>query len=433
MPKLANLLESKLSEETVEMLRTAGELAASGDSGAGEAYLVGGAVRDLVIGREPNHPDIVVTGNGPRFARALAEKVNGSVTSVSQFGTAIIDSPQGKIDVATARSETYSSPAALPEITPSSMDDDLKRRDFSVNAMALALRPESWGDLLDPYKGFADCARGRIRILHDLSFQDDPTRIIRAVRFEVRLGFGMAVDTSEALERGLSYLDRLTSARLQAELGKLLDEPDRANILRRAETLGILGAISPSLRVTESGLKTMEQFGTSGSEVDELLYVACLTSSTTDEEAEAMIERLEPDREWQAVIRGAAAFRNIASILESPNLLPSEVVDLLERIPVPVIEFQRVAGPKTQQHDHLEAYLRRHRDIHAEVTGDDLAEQGVPRGPIMGKLLQELKTAKLDSKVASRHEELELVRRRLPMLLNRERQGNDQPTGAAVP
>lgn len=433
MPKLASLLESKLSQATVEILRTAGELAASGEFGAGEAYLVGGSVRDLILGREPKDPDIVVTGNGPRFARALADKVKGTVGAVSQFGTAIVESPQGRIDVATARSETYSSPAALPEITPSNMDDDLKRRDFTVNAMALALRPESWGELLDPYKGFADCARGRLRILHDLSFQDDPTRILRAVRYEVRLGFSLTVDTAEALERDLSYLDRLTSARLFAELRKLLQEPDRADILRRAEALGILGAISPALRVTETGLKAMEQIGSEDRDVDELLYAACLSSSLTDEEADAVIARLEPDREWQAVVRGAAEFRNIASILETPNLLPSEVFDLLERIPAQVIEFQEIAGPKTYQREHLEAYLRRHRNIRAEVTGDDLAEQGVPRGPVMGKLLKELRTARLDDRVTSRAEELELVRKRLPMLLSRERESNDQPAGAAAP
>ncbi len=429
MPRLASLIESKLPEETVEMLRTAGELAAAGESGAGEAYLVGGSVRDLVLGREPNDPDIVVTGNGPRFARALTAQIKGEVTSVSQFGTAVIQSPQGRVDVATARSETYSSPAALPEITPSNMEDDLKRRDFSVNAMALSLLPSNWGELLDPYKGFADCARSRIRILHDASFQDDPTRILRSVRYEVRLGFSLEVETAEVLERDLSYIDRLTSARLVAELRKILEEPERANILRKAEAEGIIGAISPSLRVAESGLKTMEQLDSA----DELLYLACMTSSLTEEEADAVIARLEPDREWQAVIRGAAAFRVTASVLESADLLPSDVVELLERVPVPVLEFQRIAGPRTRQRDHIEAYLRRHREIRPETTGDDLAAQGVPRGPVMGKLLHELKTAKLDGKVTSQQDEFELVRRRLPILLDRERQGTDQPAGAAAP
>ncbi len=440
MPRLASLLESKLPGQTVETLRAAGELAASGDLGVGHVYLVGGSVRDLVLGREPNDPDIVVTGNGPRFARGLAEKVSGEVTSVSQFGTAVISSPNGRIDVATARAETYSSPGALPTITPADTHDDLKRRDFSVNAMALSLLPESWGELFDPHKGFADCARSRIRILHDLSFQDDPTRILRAVRYEVRLGFGLTVETAEALERDLSYMDRLSGARLLAELRKMLAEPARTDMLRRAEELGVIGAVSPSLRVSAGGLKAMEQFSPTGKtgkepglEVDELLYVACLTSSLTGDEAAAVIARLEPDRDWQAVIRGAAAFRDIASLLESPDLLPSEVVELLENIPAPVLEFQRLAGPKTRQHENIDAYLRRHREIRAEMTGDDLAEQGVPRGPLMGQLLQELKTARLNGKVASQEEELVLVHRRLPMLLSRERQNKDQPTGAAVP
>lgn len=443
MPKLASLLESKLPANIVELLHAAGELAASGDAGTSEAYLVGGSVRDLVLGRDPKDPDIVVTGNGPRFARALAEKIGGTVTSVSQFGTAIIDSPHGRVDVATARTETYSSPAALPDITPSTMDDDLRRRDFSVNAMAVSVLPGAWGDLLDPHRGFSDAARRRLRILHDASFQDDPTRILRAVRYEVRLGFSMAVDTAEALDRDLPHLDRLSSARLLAELKKLLMEPKRADILRRAEALGIIGAISPALRVTESGLKAMEHFGTSTGEIDELLYVACLTSSLTGEEAEAVIARLQPDRDWQAVIRGAAAFRDVASLLESPDLLPSEIVELFARIPVPVIEFQRVAGPKTRQREHIEAFLRRHRDIRAETTGDELKAQGVPSDPVLGKLLLELKNARLDGRVSSREEELDLVRRRLPVLLGREANGGhaggagqgtrDQPAGAAVP
>lgn len=443
MPKLANLIESKLTTATVEMLRAAGELATTGDAGANDAYLVGGSVRDLVLGRQPRDPDIVVVGNGPRFVRALAEKINGTVPSVSQFGTAVIDTPNGLIDIATARSETYSSPAALPDITPSTIEDDLSRRDFSINAMALSILPGKWGELLDPHKGFSDAARGNIRILHDQSFQDDPTRILRAVRYEVRLGFKMAVNTAEALDRDLPYIDGLSSARLLAELQKLLREPMRAEILRRAEALSIVGAISPALRVTAAGLNAMEHFGEAGENVDELLFVACMSSSLTEEEAESLIARLQPDRDWQAVIRGAAAFREVASVLESPDLLPSEIVDLLARVPVPVIEFQRVAGPKTRQREHIEAFLRRHRDIRPETTGVELMAQGVPQGPILGKLLLELKNARLDGKVFSRAEELELVRRRLPMLLGRQPDGGylsgsdpanrDQPAGAAVP
>jgi tRNA nucleotidyltransferase (CCA-adding enzyme) len=437
VPSFASLIESKLTADTVEVLRTAGELAVSGEHGASDVYLVGGSVRDLVLGRSPKDPDIVVVGNGTLFARSLAEAIKGTVASVSQFGTTIIDSPLGSIDVATARSETYSEPGALPVVHPAEIDLDLRRRDFSVNAMAVALSPQKWGTLLDPYHGFGDAARRRLRILHDRSFQDDPTRILRAVRYSVRLGFSFEVATAEALERDLHFIDSLSSARVLAEIEKILQEPDRAAILRRAEELGIIGAISPSLRVTETGLKAMEQIGASKTPVDELLYVACMSSSLTSEEATAVIGRLQPDKDWQAVMHGASAFREVATLLETPDLLPSEVVELLERVPAPVLGFQRIAGPRTRRREHIEAYLRRHRDVRAEITGDALAEQGVPRGPLMGKLLLELKVARLNGKVSSKDEELELVKRRLPILLSREASetdnGSQRPTGAAIP
>ncbi len=434
MPKLANLLESKLPEETLELLHSAGELASDGEAGAGEAYLVGGSVRDLVLGREPNDPDIVVIGNGPRFARALAEKIGGEVASVSQFDTAVIESPQGRIDVATARRESYSTPGALPDISPAGMDDDLARRDFSVNSMAISILPDSWGELLDPHKGFSDCARRRIRILHDESFQDDPTRILRAVRYEVRLGFTLTPETAEALDRGLVYLDRLTPSRVVSELKKILQESSRADILRRAEALSILATISPSLRVSKAGLKVMEQIGNDPNTAhNELLHLACLTSSLTTDEAEAVVRRLQPEKEWVAVIGGAARFRDVASVLESPGLLPSEVVEMLEPIPLPVLELQRIAGPKTGQREHIETYLRRHRNIQPELNGDDILQQGVPTGPLIGQLLTELKSAKLDGKLSSREDELEFVRKRLPVLLSRQASGHDQPAGAAIP
>lgn len=433
MPRLANLLETKLSEEITDTLRIAGELAESGDAGAGEAYLVGGSVRDLVLGRTANDPDIVVVGNGPRFARELAEKVKSEVSVVSQFGTAVIDSPRGRIDVATARSETYATAGALPDIKPSSMHDDLRRRDFSVNAMAVSIMPTSWGELLDPHKGFSDCARRKLRILHDQSFQDDPTRILRAVRYEVRLGFSMTIETAEAMDRDLHYLDRVSTARVLAEIRKLLGEPRPADVLARAEDLSVLAAISPALRVTKAGLAAMARIPDNSSVNRELLLLACLTSSLTSEEAEAVIRRLQPDQKWEEVIRGAARFREVASMLESPGLLPSEVVEMLEPIADPVLELQRIAGPKTGQREHIDAYLHRHRNVRSELTGDDLAQYGVPTGPMIGRLLDELKTARLNGKVDSRDAEIEFVKRRLPVLRSRSEQPNDRPAGATVP
>jgi tRNA nucleotidyltransferase (CCA-adding enzyme) len=372
----------------------------------------------------------VVVGNGTRFGRALAEKLKGTVRAISQFGTVSLETPVGVIDVVTARSEKYASPGALPDVTPSGIEDDLARRDFSVNAMALSIMPGKWGTLLDPQHGFADCARRKIRALHEKSFQDDPTRMLRAVRYEVRLGFKLAVDTAEWLERDLHFMDRLSPARVLAELRKLLEEPKRAEMLRRADQLGVLGAVSPALRVSETGLKAMEQLG---DRADELLYVACLSFALTEDEAKAVIARLEPNHEWREVIHGAAKYRDIAAVLEMQDLSPSEVVDLLAPVPAPVLEVLRLTAPKTGQREHIDAYLRRHRDVRAELKGDDLAAEGVPQGPLMGQLLQELRNARLDGKVSSREQELAHVRRRLPVLLRRQEMGSDRPAGAAAP
>jgi tRNA nucleotidyltransferase (CCA-adding enzyme) len=366
----------------------------------------------------------VVVGNGGRFARAVAEKLKGSVRAVSQFGTAIIDTPAGVMDIVTARSETYSSPAALPDIKPSSIEDDLARRDFSVNAMALSVMPGKWGTMLDPHHGFGDCARKKVRVLHEKSFQDDPTRIFRAVRYEVRLGFKIEVETSEWLERDLMMIDRLSGARALAELRKMLHEPRRAEIFERAEQVGLLEAVSPALRVSETGLEAMRKMGDG---VDELLYVACMTAALTKDEGDALCARLEPDNEWRAVIAGADKYRETAAVLDMPNISPSEIVELLSPIPVPVLEVVRLTAPKTRK-EHVESYLRRYRDVRPELTGQELMAEGVPEGPAVGKLLEELKTGRLDGKLMSRGDELAHVKRRLPSLLSR----TDRPTGAAV-
>ena len=196
-------------------------MVATGEFGSTEAYLVGGTVRDLVVGREPADPDIVVVGSGHRLGKALAERTGGEVKATSQFGTASIMTPAGAVDVAAARRETYREPGALPDVRASGMDDDLARRDFSVNAMAVSITPDTWGNLLDPQRGMSDCARRRLRVLHEHSFQDDPTRMLRAARFEVRLGFKLNVDTAEWLERDLAYMDRVSGARVLGELRKM--------------------------------------------------------------------------------------------------------------------------------------------------------------------------------------------------------------------
>jgi tRNA nucleotidyltransferase (CCA-adding enzyme) len=378
--------------------------------------VVGGLVRDLVLGRydELIEPDVVVVGDGIRFARALAEALGGTVEAESEFGTARVSLGNGDVDVVTARSETYPEPGALPQVTPAGISEDLARRDFAVNAMAVVLTPSEWGQLLDPQNGFSDAARRRIRVMHDKSFQDDPTRMLRAVRYLVRLHFSLDLHTSELLERDLHYLDRISSARLRSELVKLLKERERADMLRKADQLHILGAIEPSFRLSRPAIEAMEK---AGDDAGLLKYLAYATAALTGNEADAVIKRLDPPNDWREIITAASRYHDIANILDQEDLTPSEVVELLEPFPVEVLEVQQELAPSLPRKVRLRDYLHKYQHIKSELNGRDLLEAGVPEGPAVGVLLEDLKRARLDGRVGSKEEELAFVKRRLPSVL----------------
>jgi tRNA nucleotidyltransferase (CCA-adding enzyme) len=243
MGNLAETIATRMTPELQELLHSAGRLA--GEMGY-RAYAVGGMVRDLLLERDTFDLDIVVEGEGIRFARGLAGRLRARVKGYERFGTASVTLPGGaKVDVATARTEIYDEPAALPRVTPGSIRDDLFRRDFTINAMALSLAPGEFGRLLDEFGGFRDIRDGMIRVLHDRSFIDDPTRIFRAARFEARLGFRIVAADERRIDEALSLslLERLEEYRIVAELRLILREPDPVTPLRRLEQLGVIAAL----------------------------------------------------------------------------------------------------------------------------------------------------------------------------------------------
>jgi tRNA nucleotidyltransferase (CCA-adding enzyme) len=216
------------------------------------AFVVGGAVRDLLLGQKTLDLDIVVEGEGIPFAVRLAESLQARLKSHERFGTATIIFQDGlRLDVATARTEVYDRPAALPRVTPGSIRDDMYRRDFTINAMAASLMPGEYGRLLDDFRGLRDLRQRRIRVLHEKSFLDDPTRIFRAVRFESRLGFRIVRSTRALIDEALSrrILDGLEDYRVATELRLILEEPEPAGPVRRLAELGIFDSLnSRSLR-----------------------------------------------------------------------------------------------------------------------------------------------------------------------------------------
>jgi len=237
-----SLLE-KLGVPLVEILEAAGREA---ECLGFKAFLVGGLVRDLYLKKDNVDVDLVIEGDGIEFARSFARRYRADLRFYERFGTATLSFPAGfKIDVATARLESYERPAALPTVRPGRIEDDLYRRDFTINAMAIALSPLTFGAVMDPFGGRADIEEKKIRVLHDRSFIDDPTRIFRALRFEGRLGFRLDESAQKLVQNALAsgMLDRLEDYRIATELTLILREEDPRPVFRRLESLGALEVI----------------------------------------------------------------------------------------------------------------------------------------------------------------------------------------------
>ena len=409
MPNIATLLERSLPSGALEGLRLAGNLAAEGESEAEAAYLVGGSVRDALLGLTPGDMDLSVVGDAPQFAVSFADKGGGVVEAVSQFGTARVGLPAGRFDLAMSRTETYATPGALPTVKSSGIQEDLSRRDFTINAMAVDLSPSNWGDLVDPHGGFSDTARRRIQILHPGSFRDDPTRIFRAIRYEQRLGFNLDPGALSLMKRDWDYMDLISAARVRGELEKILGDPLRADILAAAEDRDVLAGIDISFRVSRAALQAMRR----NPDRDILFYLALATASLTENEALSLVTRLEPPQEWREIILSSPRYRGMSSILRNENLSPSEVVSVLGEFPLPLLEAQRALTGSTNQKSRLDQYLGILRHVRPEITGADLLGAGVPQGPEIGIMLDEVLRARMDGRVKTKEEEMAFVDRRM--------------------
>lgn len=367
---------------------------------------------------DPRDLDLSVVGDSAAFAQELASKLNCKPPSESQFLTFRIPDSLIPIDVVTARSERYETPASLPKVSPSTIEDDLLRRDFSVNAMGISLSAREWGNLVDPNNGFADIMRKRIRVLHDRSFVDDPTRLFRAVRYSVRLNFTIASQDEVLIADSLGYVDSLSSTRIYNEFKLILDDSNRIDILRKSEELGLLAAISPSLRISPNNLELLGQASPAGSDVQDFGdTLALLTFGLSEKEAVHTAKRFDGPAFWTDVIIGNSKLAAIAPVLDNPDILGSEVAECLQDIPLPCVQAYISAGSPLQRRARMVDYVNRIRFLKPEITGHDLIAAGVPEGPAVGQILDIVKRACLDGQVRSSEEEIELAMERLPGVL----------------
>ena len=385
-------------------------------AGLPPAYLVGGAVRDLLLGAEAVDLDLAVEGDARAVAREAAARLGGRAIEHERFGTASIRGDSLVVDLATTRRERYPGPGALPEVEPAPLDDDLWRRDFTVNAMAASLSGDDLGRLHDPCGGAPDLEAAVVRVLHDRSFLDDPTRLLRAVRYEVRLGFRMDPGT-EALARAAAQggaLGTVSGARIRDELLDLLTDPDSAAGVTRLHELGLDRALHPELE-GDSGLVAGAALGAAETGADRVLaQVAALISGAPDGLAgwpeELGLTRSERDR----ALRAARRAPDLAARLRA-ELPPSELHALLSPEPPEALALALALGAPGEPVLRYVGDLSR---VRLEITGADLIAAGAPESPDLGVALADTLRRKLDGEVAGREEELRAA-------LERVRSGSD--------
>ena len=377
-------------------------------------YLVGGTVRDILLGERSFDVDIAVEGDAIALAQALADALGGRVRAHRKFGTAVvIYGDDERVDVVTARTEFYDAPAALPTVEHASIREDLFRRDFTINAMAVSLKGADLGRLVDPFGGRRDLEGHTIRVLHNLSFIDDPTRIFRAIRYENRYGFRMDEHTLR-LARGcieMGLVGDLSSARLRDELDALLEEHELEHTILRLAELGADKAIHPHLAADEEAVRLIRR-------LTELRDRYRLEVPSWRLGLAVLARRLPPDEvyDWlqRLKVRRRDAERIAAAVTVGPRLVdrlekgaePAEVVALAD----PYAPDAPLFALGLAELEPLKAYFQRLRDVRLEVSGADLAELGLSESPRVGEVLAELRRRKLNGELDGRESELAAAR-----------------------
>jgi tRNA nucleotidyltransferase (CCA-adding enzyme) len=383
---------------------------------------VGGFVRDLLLRKENFDIDLVVEGDGIRLARALAEESRGKLRVHQRFGTATLQlSGRYRLDLATARLEYYEHPAALPRVEHSSIKLDLYRRDFTVNALAIHMNPEHFGELLDFFGGQKDLKERVIRVLHNLSFVEDPTRVFRALRFEQRIGFQIARQTHLLMENAvrMELFGRLSGRRLFRELVLCLSEEKPLPVLKRLGDYGLLKFFGLKMdRSLETRLQRLEGVVSwyrllfTGEKFEPWIVAFLgLAEGLPEKELEGLLLRFSLPEKFRASFlqRRRMAVQVVHRLSSSPPPGRSEIYSLLHPLPT---DFLLYAMGKTEEERVKKAislYFTELKRMKVLLAGKDLKKMGFVPGPVYTAILQDLLRRRLEEKISSRQEEIDFV------------------------
>ena len=409
MPDIAALIAERMLPRLLDLARMIGRT--GGEAGV-RPYLVGGSVRDVLMD-QPGASDLDVTlhGAGQATFDLIAERVGARLTRRSQFTTASLETRGVTMDLAMTRAEEYPQPGSLPVVRPGTLAQDLARRDFSVNAMAVSLADVDFGQLHDPHGGWADIRARKLRILHAGSFRDDATRVLRAARYATRLSLEPTVETVRAVRASTGFMSTISASRVRNELERLFVEESAPDAMRLLSEWGALPGIHPALAYDEESWNAVGSEGGPSSDDARIgVAYAVLGAGTSGADVSGIIARLQPASRYRRILRQSAEVTPRLVGDRIRRLSWSALADLLD----PLHEYT-VAGCSLASSGVVRSRLRRYlddlRDMRLYLTGNDLMQLGVTEGPEVGRVLTELRRARLDGEVRTRDDERALALR----------------------
>ncbi len=432
---LTHLMTGCLSDQIIELLQTVGTIA---DQFLFNAFVVGGFVRDLLLRKANFDLDIVVEGDGIAFARKLGQHLGGRVREHERFGTATIILPQGlKIDIATARLEYYEYPAALPTVELSSIKLDLYRRDFTINAMAIQLNPEHFGCLVDFFNSQNDLKQMAIKVLHNLSFVDDPTRIFRAVRFEKRMDFTIARHTERLIRNAvkMNLFGKAADPRFYTELKLLLNEENASPAIERLAELGLFPFLWPDLKPhltidrrfrhclvqTQRSIAWFKLLYLADRYEPWIVYLLAIMSRSPMTVLANFCDRFQLAPRTRAMLLSEKQLAdNASNQLSARDVLKnSDIYIAFRELHIEGLLYLMAVARKTEVKKAVSAYVTSLRHQAPLLNGDDLQQLGYRPGPLFKKMLEALLLARLDGKISTRDDEIAYLTEHFPRRVGR--------------
>ena len=405
-------MERRLSVDQIYLLKESTRRFESAGLGL---FLVGGTVRDILLDLHPQDLDLVVVGNPDILDKwILTEDIFGKILSKSQFHTYKFLKNGVKIDLALARKEMYDRPGVLPTIEPATIEKDLPRRDFLINSMAISLNSETFGDLIDPLGGRVDLKKRVIRVLHPYSFIEDPTRIFRAVRYSVRLGFSIEDGTFDQIQEGLKYMNEVSGDRIREELDKAFQENDILVILRVLQDCGVFQFINHSFGLGNMIFDNMDETRLAiQKSKNHLLLLAILVFSCTEDNIQKLISRLNMGKIWTRVVEDVCSVKKVFDCLSTSNIKSSRIHKLLHGLDITSVEACWLLVDDTIIKQHLDLYLRKLIHEKPLLKGEELISLGILEGSMVGDILKEILYARLDGNLSSEEDERNFARIRI--------------------